>query len=178
MLNLLTGDNDCREASTSPGVSYTEEAPSVQSLFDDTFLSPDHHPISASLPTAPDDAQPCIRSTTPDDTTPPDAETVFSTPVNLKSSSRDPHSVQATTGPDTKKAGRKRYDKEMRPNMVEMEFGTFLDRFIPDNGQPLPTTFAARQKIHTMSKEKLMGLEGEVCHEIVCPRHLCGRVFS
>lgn len=46
--------------------------------------------------------------------------------------------------------------------MVEMEFDTFLERYIPENGQPLPTTPAP-----AMSKEKLMGLEGDVCNELV-----------
>ncbi|KAI0724850.1 hypothetical protein C8Q72DRAFT_647456 [Fomitopsis betulina] len=128
------------ERPVSPGASYTEEE------------------LSSATP---NDAQPNKRPITPSGTVPPEVETVFSTPVNLKPSSRDPHSVQPTTGPDTRKAIRQRYDKEMRPNMVEMEFDTFLERYIPENGQPLPTTPAP-----AMSKEKLMGLEGDVCNEL------------
>ena len=46
-------------------------------------------------------------------------------------------------------------------------FDTFLDRFMPDNGHALPTTFAAHEEIPSLAKEKLMGSEGEVCKEIV-----------
>ncbi|KAI0724861.1 hypothetical protein C8Q72DRAFT_797772 [Fomitopsis betulina] len=45
--------------------------------------------------------------------------------------------------------------------MVEIEFDTFLKKYIPENGQPLPMTPAP-----AMSKEKLMGLEGDVCNEL------------
>ena len=52
--------------------------------------------------------------------------------------------------------------------MVEMEFDVFLDRFMPDNGHALSTTFAAHEEIPSLSKAKLMGSEGDVFKEIVC----------
>ena len=55
----------------------------------------------------------------------------------------------------------------MRPNMVQLAFDAFLNRYMLDNGQALPSTFPVHRKVPSMSREKLMGLEGEVCKGIV-----------